>query len=122
MYDEDSQKNTGSIKLGSFSLLIKLSKRFWVSDSTADPSAIKIWDCKSGTCVKLIEMGKRIRSVLSLFNGMLAVGLSDCTVRLINARTGKCVTTLNHGAFIKGLVQLQDGRLVSFGADAKIWS
>lgn len=122
LYDEDAQKNTGFIKLALFSRLIRLSKRFWVSDSTEDPSAIKIWDCKSGACIKLITMDNRIRAMLSLFNGLLAVGLNDCTVRLINPRTGKSVLTLNHGAFIKGLQQLKDGRLVSYGAEAKIWS
>jgi WD40 repeat protein len=123
LYGGDASKSVaGSIPIGSCKWLIRLSKDFWVSDNTADSHEMRLWDCRTGRCKTLLTMDKPIRAMAPLSNGMIAVGLSDTNIRIVDPRTTITGLILNHGAYIQGIEQLANGTLASFGSGGvKLW-
>ena len=86
--------------------------------------SIKIWDAKSFVCLKTLnDNQKQFLSLTSLTLNKLASG-SDNNIKIWDLESGECLQTLNgHSDWIRGLVYLPNGNLVSCSCDTtiKVW-
>ena len=96
--------------------------------STHDDRVIRLWDIKTGKCIKTLSGHKHIiwQAIFSLDGKLLASGSSDKTIKIWNLKTGKCLKTLeagnNNWIFVVTFTH-DDKFIIAAGTDytVKIW-
>jgi WD40 repeat protein len=103
--------------------------------SGSDDKTIKLWNTKTGQCLKTLEgHSKKISALTVLPNGILASASYDKTIKLWDPKTGEFIKTLKgggswdldlfgHGDEIRALIVLPNGILASGSNDEsiKLW-
>ena len=96
--------------------------------STHDDRVIRLWNIKTGKCIKTLIGHKHIiwQAIFSLDGKLLASGSSDKTIKIWNLKTGKCLKTLETGNnnWIFVVVFTHDDKfIIAAGTDytVKIW-
>ncbi len=86
--------------------------------SASDDYTLKIWDIRSGTCVRTLSGHTwTIKGVASLPNGQV-VSAGDLTLKIWDIRSGKCIRTLSgHTSMVKGVASLHNAQVLSVNID-----
>jgi WD40 repeat protein len=93
--------------------------------SGSDDNTLKVWDVKTGECVKILKghFGS-VSCVAVLANGQMVSGSYDNTLKVWDAQTGECVKTLEwHVSSVFCVTALANGQVVSGSRDKtlKVW-
>lgn len=104
--------------------LISLADGHLVSGS--DDHTIRIWDCSTGECKRVLKGHKRsVYSLVQVSDDHLASGSVDKTIRIWDIQTGACKHVLKgHTNNVDELVLLRNGQLASssnFDHTIRIW-
>lgn len=100
---------------------LKLSNELKLLTCSFDKT-IKIWDLKSGFCIKSFdEHENSINCIELISNEIVASGSYDQTIKLWNLYTGECYTTLKgHTSYILSLKLLRNNLLASGSGKSKL--
>lgn len=94
--------------------------------TAADDDVVRIWDANSGLLILKIDHLAGVRVIaLSPDNQMLAAGMQDSSIRLLEAANGRLINVLEgHEDWVRSLAFSPDGRKLAsgaFDATARIW-
>ena len=86
----------------------------------------KIWDTKTGECLRVFNHNNLVDAVCFSQDGTRALtGSCDRTAKIWNTKTGECLHTLNHNDWVIAVCFSQDGTRALTGSrdhTAKIWN
>ncbi len=92
--------------------------------SCSKDTTIKLWDVESGHCLKTFKNGYEVCCLKILSQNMFASG-SKGGIKIWNFENKKCIKTLKgHNGFVRDLLLLPNGSLVSCSEDKtiKVWN
>ncbi len=95
--------------------------------SASFDKTVKLWDIRTGECLKTLQAHGRVNSVsISPDGKTLASGSNDKTVKLWDIRTGECLKTFQeHTDAVQSVEISPDGRIVASSSNdetIKLWN
>ena len=93
--------------------------------SGSDDFRIKVWLISTGTCIRNISVGSKVKSLAILKNGYVAAGMNATrgNIKIIDRNTGSIFNIDAHNDAVNTLDVFPNGDLASGGADnyVKVW-
>lgn len=96
---------------------LKITSNGMILISGCCDDTIKIWDIKSGKCLKTIECKSVVSLAITPNGETLISGSSDCTIKIWDITSGECLKTLRgHTCDISSLIITPDGKNIISGS------